>query len=330
MSNLLIAHKYPLGHFPTPLEPLKRLSQQLGGPEIWIKRDDCSGLAGGGNKTRKLEYFIADALNAGADTLITTGALQSNHARQTAAAAAKVGLDCLLLLEDAVPFRAPSYHSMGNLLLDELLHAQIQRYPKGCDLAKAVSDAAAALIAKGKQPYIIPLGGSDGLGAYAYVDGVAELSEQMKAHSIEFDYVVVATGSAGTHAGILAGAAHYKQSWHTLGVSVSGSEEIQTNKIKGILSSLNQYLPAPSSDLVISVDDTQVGTGYGQPTHQAIAAVRLMAEAEAILLDPVYTGKAMAGLIDMVQTQKLAANKRVLFWHTGGSQVLSGYAPDFA
>lgn len=329
MNDLPIAPKYRLGHFPTPLEPLKRLSHHIGGPEIWIKRDDCTGLAGGGNKTRKLEYFIANALNAGADTLITTGALQSNHARQTAAAAAKAGLDCLLLLEDAVSFRAPSYYSMGNLLLDDLLQAQIQRLPSGCDLAAAVSEAAAALIVKGKRPYIIPLGGSNGLGALAYVDGVAELSEQMKTQSIEFDYVVVASGSGGTHAGILAGAGHFKQSWRTLGFSVSSDNEMQINKIKDILYDLENYLPGQLSGLTIDVDDRQVGTGYGQPTEQAISAVRLMAEVEAILLDPVYTGKAMAGLIEMVHTKKLDANKRVLFWHTGGAQVLSGYASDF-
>lgn len=318
MSDRLFSQKYHLGHFPTPLEPMRRFSHYLGGPEIWIKRDDCTGLAGGGNKTRKLEYLISDALRTGADTLITTGALQSNHARQTAAAAAKVGLNCLLLLEDAVPFRAPYYHDMGNLLLDDLLSAQVQRLPRGSDLTKAALEAAAILRKAGKRPYTIPLGGSNGLGALAYVDGVGELTEQAKALAIEFDYVVVASGSGGTHAGILAGAAYFKQPWRTLGVSVSSQPPEQRHKIEAILSDLENYLPDRCTDLSVDVDAGQIGSGYGQPTRQAVAAIRLVAETEAILLDPVYTGKAMAGLMDFVQTQKLNMGKRILFWHTGG------------
>ncbi len=307
---------------------MKRLSHHLGGPEIWIKRDDCTGLTGGGNKTRKLEYLIFDALHAGADTLITTGALQSNHARQTAAAAAKVGLNCLLLLEDAVPFRAPYYHDMGNLLLDNLLNAQVQRLPRGSDLTKAAFEAAATLRNAGKRPYIIPLGGSNGLGALAYVDGVGELAEQAKALDINFDYVVVASGSGGTHAGILAGAAHFKQPWRTLGVSVSGQPLEQRHKIETILSDLENYLPGQWTNLTVDVDADRIGAGYGQPTQQAVAAIRLVAETEAILLDPVYTGKAMAGLMDFVQTQQLNNGKRILFWHTGGADVLSAYTSD--
>ncbi|MHB8465570.1 MAG: D-cysteine desulfhydrase family protein [Acidimicrobiales bacterium] len=307
--------RLPRRHYidgPTPLEPLERLSAALGA-EIWIKRDDLSGLGGGGNKVRKLEFLVADALAGGARTLITTGAVQSNHCRLTAAAAAREGLACALVLEERIAGswapRAP-----GNPLLDDLFGvAEIVVVPAGAD-----GDAAMLELAERcERPYVIKGGGSTPLGAVGYAAMTAELDDR-------FDHVVVASGSGGTHAGILIGGL----TANVTGVSVGRPRAHQEELVHALAQETAALLgtPAPPRAAVV-VDDRFVGPGYAVPTDAMVGAVRMVAELEGVLLDPVYTGKAMAGLIALARAGELG--RTVCFVHTGGSPVLHAYAGAF-
>jgi D-cysteine desulfhydrase len=312
----------------TPIEPLPRLSAALGGgAQIWIKRDDLLGLAGGGNKTRKLEFLVAAALAEGADTLITVGAPQSNHCRLTLAAAAKEGLKCRLIIEERVP-GSYSPQAVGNNFLFQLMGAESLRIvPLGTDLAAEMATEAAAVRAAGGVPYTIPGGGSNPLGALGYAACAAEVVAQSFDMDTTFDRFVVASGSAGTHAGIVAGLAALNSRLPVHGVSVRRDRATQEGNVYTLAVGTAALLgtPAPAA-VAVQVDDAQVGPGYSLPTDAMIEAVQLLARCEGVLLDAVYSGKAMAGLIAAVRDGRIDKGERVLFLHTGGAPSLPAFA----
>jgi L-cysteate sulfo-lyase len=317
-----------LGHFPTPLEAMPALSKALGGPNLFIKRDDCTGLASGGNKTRKLEFLIDEALALGADMVITQGATQSNHARQTAAAAAKFGLDCQLLFEERVTGFGTEYDESGNVLLDKLFGAEIvSRLPSGTDMQKAMDEHAAQLRAKGRKPYVIPGGGSNPVGALGYVACALELMQQAFETGLRIDHIVMATGSAGTQAGLLVGLQGANAGIPLIGISVRQPREKQEENVYRLSQATADYvgLSGTFSRESVVADGSYVGEGYGRPTPGMIEAIKLTARSEGILLDPVYTGKGMAGLVGLVRAGRFAAADNVVFIHTGGSAGLFGY-----
>lgn len=323
-----------LATLPTPFEPLPRLSEALArngrGPSLWIKRDDCTGFAGGGNKVRKLEYLVADALKEGADVLVTMGALQSNHARQTAAAAARNGLGCVLVLADTVAGRAESYRSNGNMLLDRIFGAELRLLAPGADAMAAAEETLAELAAQGRRPYFIPVGGSNGLGSLAYRDAVTELAAQAEALGRRIDHIVLPTGSGGTHAGILAGVAQLGLGCRVHGISVSRSQEQAGEIVSGLVREIFALEGGSGGEAIQpQIDAAQIGPGYGQPTDAMIEAVELTARTEGILLDPVYTGKAMAGLMALVRSGAIAPDETAVFWHTGGAPGLFAYPEVF-
>ena len=312
-------------HF-TPLEPLPRLSEALGGPEIWIKRDDLLGLAAGGNKTRKLEFLVADALAQGADTLITVGAPQSNHCRLTLAATAKEGLKCRLVLEQRIP---GSYNAdaTGNNFLFGLLGAEaIDVVNAGDDLNGAMQRSAAAIEADGRRAYIIPGGGSNALGALGYVSCAHEIAAQSFEQGVSFDAIVVASGSCGTHSGLLVGARSVNFDAPITGINVRrprAEQEGNLLKLARETAALLEIEPPQAKD--VTALDEWVGGGYSVPTDEMIEAVHMLARLEGVLLDPVYSGKAMAGLIGLVRRGAFKKGQRVLFVHTGGSPALFAY-----
>lgn len=312
-------------HF-TPLEPLPNLTAALGGPEIWIKRDDLLGLAAGGNKTRKLEFLVADALAQGVDTLITVGAPQSNHCRLTLAAAAKEGLKCRLVLEQRVP---GSYKpdATGNNFLYNLLGAEkISVVNAGDDLNAAMQMHAAELEAAGRKGYIIPGGGSNPLGALGYVSCAHEIVAQSFEQGVSFDRIIVASGSCGTHSGLLVGvkSAHFDAPITGINVRRARAEqEANLLKLARETAALLQ-IEAPAAKDVSALDEW-VGAGYSIPTDEMIEAVRMLARLEGVLLDPVYSGKAMAGLIGLTRRGEIKRGDRVLFVHTGGAPALYAY-----
>jgi L-cysteate sulfo-lyase len=316
-----------LSHAPTPLEPMDRLRKALGGPRLWIKRDDCTGLAQGGNKARKLEFLVADALAKGSDTLVTPGAVQSNHVRMTAAAAARFGLKAHAVLERRVPSTDEDYEENGNILLDELLGCPRTYVPTGGDVATTCAEVAASLSAKGAKPYVIPGGGSNPIGALGYVACAIELLDQAKARGIEISRVVHGTGSSGTQAGLVAGFAALRSPVEVFGISVRQPREKQESTVYDLACRTADHLG--QSGIVkrerVFADDGYVGPGYGQPTDGMIEAVTLLARTEGILLDPVYSGKAMAGMIDHIRKGTFGANEEIVFLHTGGATSLFGY-----
>ncbi|QEL24248.1 D-cysteine desulfhydrase family protein [Bosea sp. F3-2] len=323
-----------LAMLPTPFERLPRLANALGGndqaPSIWVKRDDCTGFAGGGNKARKLEYLLADALKHGADMLVTMGAIQSNHARQTAAAAARNGLDCLLLLTDSVANRGEVYRTNGNWLLDRVFGAEIRLLAASEDSSMIAMETMAGLTAQGRKPYFIPVGGSNALGSLAYRDALLELAAQAKDEGCRIDRIVLPTGSGGTHAGILAGVEQAGLPWRVHGFSVSRSSEQAQAVVSGLVNDIFGLEGRQRGVIAgLDVDDAQVGPGYGQPTSAMIEAVELVARMEGILLDPVYTGKAMAGLVSLVRSGAISPDETVVFWHTGGAPGLFAYPETF-
>ncbi|MEI4472408.1 D-cysteine desulfhydrase family protein [Frigidibacter sp. MR17.24] len=308
-----------LAQLPTPLERLDRLSAHLGA-EIWMKRDDLTGFAGGGNKVRKLEYLMAEAKAAGADTVVTAGALQSNHARQTAAAATRLGMRAVLVLTEAVAGRTAAYDRGGNLALDRLLGAEIRRLPAGSDGAAAFAETVAELEARGARVYPIPVGGSNLTGALGYARAAAEIEEQAAAIGLAPARIVTGSGSAGTQAGLVLGTAI-----PVLGISVASSAAELAAKVGALVAEGARSLPAfaGAAGREILVDDRFVGPGYGQPTEAMRAALQTVAELEAIFLDPVYSGKAMAGLIALAQEGRLEGPS--VFLHTGGMPAIFAY-----
>lgn len=323
-------NRVEISHKPTPLEAMPRLSENLG-VNLYIKRDDCTGLAGGGNKTRKLEYLIGEAKSKGADTLITLGGIQSNHARQTAAAAAKFGFDCELVLEDVPGTVKQDYYGNGNILLDHLFGAKIHRPEAGVDCLEYAYELEKELIKSGKTPFVIPLGGSNVIGSMGYVHCANEIITQAKDMSVSFDKIILATGSAGTQAGLLTGLIAQSVDIPVIGMCVSQDTE---SKKALVTSLLIESLNSLELDEQLALDKTvtdgaYVGDGYGIHTAKTVEAINLCAQLEGILLDPVYTGKGMAGLIDYCRTGKIKQGENILFIHTGGSQGLFAYSEIF-
>jgi L-cysteate sulfo-lyase len=314
-------------HLPTPLEPLPRLSAALGGEfTLWVKRDDCTGLAGGGNKTRKLEFLLGDALAKGADTLITQGAVQSNHVRQTAAAAARFGLACEVILEQRTGSNAVDYNGSGNVLLDHLMGAKVRTTPGGSDMNAALAAVADEVSAKGGKPYVIPGGGSNPIGALGYVDCAIELVRQADEQGLVIDRIVTATGSAGTHAGLVAGLGLIGADIPVLGIGVRAPKETQEANVHKLAVETAALLGHPdrvTREMTVANCD-YVGRGYGLIDDQVIEALKLAARTEALILDPVYTGKGMKGLIALAR-QGVFKGETVVFLHTGGAQGLFGY-----
>lgn len=312
---------------PTPIQPLPRLSKLLGNAEFWVKRDDLNPLAGGGNKTRKLEFLMAEAVAEGADTIITTGAPQSNHCRLTAAAAAIEGMACRLLIEERVAgsFKADA---VGNHLLFDLLGVErMEVVPAGTDLGAGLKRMAAAAAAEGRRPYVIPGGGSTPLGALGYVACALELLHQSFEEGVAFSRVIVPSGSAGTHAGLLAGLTALNAGIAVTGINVRRPQAEQEGNVhrEAVATAALLQTPAPTRDMVTCLD-RWVGPGYGLPTDAMVEAVRLAASTENLLLDPVYTGKAFAGMIGLAREGAFWPGEKVLFLHTGGAPGLHAYA----
>jgi L-cysteate sulfo-lyase len=331
MMNISRFPRIRLGHLPTPLEPMPNLSKKLGGPRLWIKRDDCTGLSSGGNKTRKLEFLMAEAVAKGADMVITQGATQSNHARQTAAAACKLGMKCSILLEDRTGRNDPDYTLNGNVLLDRLHGATISKRPGGTDMATEMETLAARLKSEGHKPYVIPGGGSNPVGALGYVNCALELLGQLNDKGLAPSHVVHATGSAGTQAGLVTGLVASRSGIPVLGIGVRAPKAKQEEMVHSLARRTADYMGL--GDVVKKEDVTAncdyVGDGYGIPSPGMVEAVRMVAELEGILLDPVYSGKGMAGLIDLIRRKHFKADSDVVFLHTGGSAGLFGYPDDF-
>ncbi len=317
-------------HLPTPLEPLDRLSEHLGGPRFWVKRDDCTGLSSGGNKTRKLEFLMAAALAQRADTIITQGATQSNHARQTAAAAAKLGLACHILLEDRVGTDDVQYNYNGNVLLDRLHGATISKRPDGADMNEEMRLAGVKLESEGRNVYIIPGGGSSPVGALGYVNAALELTEQAAAMDLTIDALVQATGSSGTHAGMATGLAALSSDIHLLGIGVRSPREKQ----EAMVFELALKTAAKLGGITIERDQIRangdyIGEGYGLPTDGMRDAIKQLATLEGLLFDPVYTGKGLDGMIDLTRKGYFNDMTNVVFLHTGGAAALFGYPETF-
>jgi len=311
---------------PTPIERMDHLSRHLGGADLYVKRDDLLGLTAGGNKTRKLEFLVADALARGADTLITVGAVQSNHCRLTAAAAVKEGMKCRLVLEQRV---AGSYRpdaSGNNFLFDLLGVEKITVVDAGEDLNAAMNKEMQALAAEGRTGYIVPGGGSNAIGSLGYVACAEEILQQGFDMGVAFDRVVVASGSGGTHAGLLVGFNSNSAGAPITGINVRRPSAEQTANIQALTAQIaeNAGVAAVPPEAVVCRDEW-VGPGYSLPTDEMVEAVRMFAALEGILLDPVYTGKAAAGLIGLVRAGEIARDERVLFIHTGGSPALYAY-----
>ena len=320
-----------LAHLPTPLEYLPNLSRTLGGPDIYIKRDDCTGLGTGGNKTRKLEFLMADAVENKADVVITHGAVQSNHARQTAAAAAKTGMGCSILLENRTGYTDRDYMESGNVFLDRLFGAEVTHFPRDTDMDGAMEEKAEKLRSQGRTPYIIPGGGSNAIGALGYVNCAIETLTQANDIGLRIDHFVTATGSAGTQAGLVVGLEATNSQIPLLGIGVRAPKAQQEDKVYQLACATVDHMGIPgcvARDKVIA-NCEYVGDGYGLPTKSMVDAVTLMAQQEAILMDPVYSGKGLAGLIDLIHRGEYTKGQNLVFLHTGGSAGLFGYVDAF-
>lgn len=325
--NLALFPRKRYTEYRTPLEFLPNLTRHLQGPKIYIKRDDMLGLSAGGSKTRKLEFFMADALEQGADTIITCGAVQSNHCRLTLSAAVKEGLKCRLVLEERVK---GSYdpEAGGNNFLFRLLGVEtVTVVPGGSDVAAELQKAADQAVRDGRKPYIIPGGGSNETGALGYVACAQELLEQTFELGLRIDHIYVASGSAGTHAGLLTGLIGNNAGIPVSGICVNRKKEAQADAVFSLAVRMAAKLNIKNEILredIVAYDD-YVGDGYSLPTGSMVEAVRLLARTEGILLDPVYTGKAMAGLLDHVRSGRFSGDDHILFLHTGGIPALYAY-----
>ena len=317
-----------LGHFPTPIEHLKNISKYLGGPNIFIKRDDCTGLATGGNKTRKLEFLIPDAIKNKAEIVVTVGAVQSNHVRQTAAACALMNLKCLIILERRLKDPPEVYMKSGNVFLNKLFGADVILCPENQDFLEYSKKIIEDLKSKGTNVYFIPGGGSNSIGALGYVECLNEIIKEDSKYN--FSQIVHATGSSGTQAGLLAGRKYFNYNIPVIGICVRHKKDTQVDKVydeaKKACEKLNCKI-LDKSDVIVY--DEYIGPGYGEPSKDMKEATKLLAKKEGILLDPVYSGKAFAGLIDLIKKKKFAKKDNVLFIHTGGAVSLSAYESAF-
>jgi len=329
--NLAAFPRTKLCQTPTPLELLPRLTKALGGPQIWMKRDDLTGMGLGGNKVRKLEFLVGDALAKGADHLVTQGAVQSNHVRQTAAVAAKLGLACTAVLEHRIETNDSAYLNSGNVLLDRLLGCRLEYRVGGADMQAAIEEVGARLASEGARPYLIPGGGSNAIGALGYAAAALELVNQANEQGLRIDRLVHATGSAGTQAGLVAGLHALSSPISVLGIGVRQPKEKQELNVLRLARATAAHLgvdrPIPASAVEANCD--YVGAGYGMPTPGMAEAVQTLARLEGVFLDPVYSGKGMAGLIDLIRKGVFTADETVVFLHTGGSSGLFGYADFF-
>ena len=323
--------KFPrvsLAHLPTPLELMPRLSEHLGGPDIYVKRDDCTGLATGGNKTRKLEFSMGEALAQGADTVVTVGAVQSNHVRQTAAAACKLGLACEVLLEHRVEDPSETYATSGNVFLDRVFGANLREYPGGTNFDTEMAVVADEVRENGGSPYIVPGGASNTVGALGYVGCGIEMLEQFAEQNLDVDHVVTATGSAGTHAGLAVGLRGSGSDLPILGFGVNAPQDVQEERVYKLSLETADLVGAPGcvSREDIIADCNYIGPGYGEPTDSMNEAILMLARFEGLLFDPVYSGKALAGMIDYVRQGRFTKGQKIVFLHTGGSAGLFAYA----
>jgi L-cysteate sulfo-lyase len=317
---------------PTPLELLPNLTKALGGPQIWMKRDDLTGMGLGGNKVRKLEFLAGEAVAQGADHLVTQGAVQSNHVRQTAAVAMKLGMRCTAVLEHRIETNDPAYLGSGNVLLDKIMGVELQYRPGGSDMQAAIDEVGAVIQHAGGKPYVIPGGGSNPVGATGYAAVAAELVQQTNEMGLRVDRLVHATGSAGTQAGLVAGLHAMSSPIRVLGIGVRNPKDKQEAAVlklaRATLERLGVDRELPAEAVEANCD--YVGPGYGRPTPGMIEAVQMLARTEGIFLDPVYSGKGMAGLIDLVRTGAFTQRENVVFLHTGGAAGLFGYTDQFA
>ena len=323
-----------LGHTPTPLELLGNVSAEFG-TNVWIKRDDCTGLAFGGNKTRQLDFYIGQALQQGADTLLTTGAVQSNHVRTTVAAARKLGLHVEVQLEHRVDREQPEYHNSGNPFLVRLMGAKINFYPVGEDeegADRALHARAAELAEEGRKAFVIPLSNAHTpYGAFGYVEGAEELLDQLQALQIEAARFIVPTGSASTHSGFLLGmrARGNRTPLHGVCVRRNAASQLQRvgNKLDSVIDAIGCDIRVAESEIIC--DDSQLAPGYGLPNENTVEAIHYMARREGILLDPTYSGKTFSALLQMLRRGEFGADQHVVFLHTGGAVSLFGY-PELA
>jgi len=326
MIDLSRFSRVNLCHQPTPLEPMTRITDLLEGPEIWIKRDDCTGLATGGNKTRKLEFLIGEALSRNADVVVTQGAVQSNHVRQTAAAACRHGLDCHGLLERRVADAGPAYERTGNVFLNQVFGATLEFRPAGLDMNGEAQIAADKLSAQGRKPYVIPGGGSNEIGALGYVVCAQELEAQSRDAGKKIDWLVMATGSTGTQAGLVAGLHAIGSTIRVMGISVRQDTDTQVKAVHALAEKVAAKIGTTSIPVSkVMVEDGYVGQGYGVPAESTLEAIILAARMDGILLDPVYSGKGFAGLLGLVRSDFFAPDDTVAFLHTGGSAALFAY-----
>ncbi|RFP86685.1 D-cysteine desulfhydrase [Rhodobacteraceae bacterium 63075] len=329
--NLAKFPRVRLAHLATPLEPMPRLTKLLGGPEIWIKRDDCTGLSTGGNKTRKLEYLMAEAQVQGAEMVMTQGATQSNHARQTAAAAAKLGMACHILLEDRTGYNHDNYKYNGNVLLDYLHGATMEHRGPDLDMNAEMEAVAETMREEGRSVYTIPGGGSNATGALGYVNCAFEMLHQFVEMGLDVDHIVHATGSAGTQAGLITGLKAMNADIPLLGIGVRAPKDKQEANVFALAEKTAEKLGCADvvqrGDVVANTD--YVGPGYGMPADDTLEAIEIFARSEAILLDPVYSAKGAAGLIDLIRKGHFKKGERVVFLHTGGAIGLTGYTHCF-
>ncbi|ABS62557.1 1-aminocyclopropane-1-carboxylate deaminase [Parvibaculum lavamentivorans DS-1] len=329
--------RFSLAHLPTPLLEMKRLRHALEKranrelPRLFIKRDDCTGLASGGNKTRKLEFLIGEALAAGADTIITTGALQSNHARQTAAAAAAAGLSCVLVLFDSVPYRGHAYRSSGNLLLDRLLGAEVRIEEADADAGEVFRKLFREIEGRGGKPYFVPVGGSSAVGSLGYAAAYLEIADQLEVLSISNAALVHASSSGGTQAGLIAGAQIRPNGPAVIGINVYRADNHRmAEDIHALACKTAEILNVPLPELsAVTLEGGFLGERYGIPTEAMKEAVELTARTEGVLLDPVYTGKGMAGFLAKAVAGDYAKQDAAVFLHTGGMAGLFAYEGEF-
>ncbi len=325
--------RFSLAQLPTPIQPLKNFGTLLGGPKLWMKRDDLSGLAGGGNKTRKLEFLVGDALRKGADMLVTVGAIQSNHTRQTAASAAKAGLKCALLHCAWTKDAGPNYRHVGNVLLSQLMGAElyVDETERPIEDQGPLEEFMAHLRSQGHTPYLIPGGASEHpLGSMGYIDCAVELAQQMNKSGVNFEYLVHCTGSSSTQAGLLAGFAALSIRTRIIGVSDDDEIEIKKLRVRQLANDALQVLKLPA---LISEEDIEVISSnskpYGVPDEEIIDGIRLLATKEGLIADPVYEGRAIRGLLNLADDGRFERNDKVLLMHLGGSPAIHAYAEQF-
>ncbi len=324
--NLYDIPKINLCLLPTPIVALNRLSDYLEGPQIYMKRDDLTGVAFGGNKNRKLEYLLADALQKNADTVITEGAIYSNHCLQTAACTSKLGINCELVLSGIEPSEIT-----GNFLLFKILEIPLYIVNNSSDRKNYMREREKKLISKGKKPYIIPTGGSNALGALGYINCILEIKNQIKQSNIEFNYFVHAAGSSGTQAGLLIGKKLFYPEINIISISAGiDASYLETETVRIVKEfqskfNVNQDLSRIPTKIVTGYE----GPGYGLPSKEMVETVKLVAQLEGVFLDPVYNGKAMVGIIDMIKSGNFSENEKILFLHSGGGPSIFNYNQAF-